>query len=742
MNAKMVLAAGCAALALAGSAADEAKKPKTMKERAAEQRARVERFSKSVGTVRYWLKRNKDGLEPKFEVPYVCPNCTKTHWRDSGVSVEKGIPAEFACFVISESEVAMQDLAIDPEFVERIDVTVAGETRAAVESEACPDAGALVLKASKPFERAVPLSFSGKGEPDDPSYFWLVRENGETVSSISKSGISGFRHHAEANMDVYDGRPNTLVLGDDGEPVTLAFQTKIVFGEEVFTPPSAWKREPASARFDRKRAFEESLKKSILPAYIQLEAAPKESGMMQRIVIFSDGQESSQSDDIDSFVILVEDMAIIPVNLDAKATARLSRMEATLPDGSKAPLEFVGSFADRGGIAVKFRDGTPGGLVPLKLDRRPAIEFFGKTIRVVAAANKAGAMDFKSGVAPVWRFERVKGNAIVTDAEKTYGLTLPEDVRSQMAKGFGFSEKGLIGLTLADRKAGKLDQGGDGVEGAELLALVEKPVYDPENVPRSVEDRKRMPWLGVEVQTAGADVLREKRANSFFSSYEASRAALVTEVAPGSPARELGIMKGDVLISVKYPGGSEEKLLTEQDMFGAIDWNEAFGSERFIEIGNSGQITPWPNAEGGINKVLAENFSIGSEVVVAWVSDGKRREGTCKLVLAPPHFSNAPRARSRELEMTVCDMTREVRQYFKFESSAPGVVVAKVKGGGTAAIAGIRPLELILEVNGEPVVSAKDFAAKTKGKTDLTFKVRRLGATRMVPIRLEGGEEE
>ena len=59
-----------------------------------------------------------------------------------------------------------------------------------------------------------------------------------------------------------------------------------------------------------------------------------------------------------------------------------------------------------------------------------------------------------------------------------------------------------------------------------------------------------------------------------------------------------------------------------------------------------------------------------------------------------------------------------------------------MKGGGTAAVAGIRPLELILEVNGENVVSAKDFVEKTKGKKDLTFTVRRLTATRMVPIKL------
>jgi len=41
----------------------------------------------------------------------------------------------------------------------------------------------------------------------------------------------------------------------------------------------------------------------------------------------------------------------------------------------------------------------------------------------------------------------------------------------------------------------------------------------------------------------------------------------------------------------------------------------------------------------------------------------------------------------------------------------------------------------VVDVNGEGVTSAKDFAAKTKDKTDLTLKVLRLNATRVVPIR-------
>ena len=86
--------------------------------------------------------------------------------------------------------------------------------------------------------------------------------------------------------------------------------------------------------------------------------------------------------------------------------------------------------------------------------------------------------------------------------------------------------------------------------------------------------------------------------------------------------------------------------------------------------------------------------------------------------------------------MTVADMTDEVRRYFKLGEKDSGVVVSKVKSGGVAAVAGLKPLELVLQVNGEDVSSAKDFISKTKGKKDLTLKVQRLTTTRMVPIKL------
>ena len=60
-----------------------------------------------------------------------------------------------------------------------------------------------------------------------------------------------------------------------------------------------------------------------------------------------------------------------------------------------------------------------------------------------------------------------------------------------------------------------------------------------------------------------------------------------------------------------------------------------------------------------------------------------------------------------------------------------------MKPGSPAAVAGLKPFELVTEVNGEKVSDAKDFASKIKGRQDLVFAVRRLAQTRMVKIHVE-----
>ncbi|MBO7207106.1 MAG: hypothetical protein J6W10_05785, partial [Kiritimatiellae bacterium] len=154
---KLTITALCLASFTANAVVPENKTAVTPYEIAAKNRKLVGKYSDSIAVVRYYVKKNDKGVEPSFRIPYKCPNCDNTHFRDGLVSAVKKIPAEFAGFLISDDRVLMTDIMLPPEFIDRIEVECAGEVVAAEEYESSRERKALYLKLARPFSRAKPI---------------------------------------------------------------------------------------------------------------------------------------------------------------------------------------------------------------------------------------------------------------------------------------------------------------------------------------------------------------------------------------------------------------------------------------------------------------------------------------------------------------------------------------------------------------------------------------------------------
>lgn len=733
---KLTITALCLASFTANAVVAENKTESTPYEIAAKNRKLVGKYSDSIAVVRYYVKKNDKGVEPSFTIPYKCPNCSSTHYRDGIVSAEKKIPAEFAGFLISSDIVLMSDIMLPPEFIDRIEVECAGEVVAAAEFESSSEYNALYLKLAKPLAKAKPIKFVDDKNPENPSYFFIVREEGMTVAGVSGSKVSQFKHFVELDKDIYEGNPNTLMVNKSLEPVTVSLQDKIELGKEVFSSPLNWPREPADKRFERIRSLEAKLTKSIVPVNIQLEAKAKEPGSRFSMT-WSGDDDLNNKNDIDCPGIVVEGgKVIVLAALQPQATARLVKMNASASNGAKIPLQFAGSYQNEGALLATLPAEKIADFEPLKLDVRKAIELWQGKFYRVSFKNVGGKIEFNTGLSKVDGFKRIKGNVSVAEFEKVSGVETRYSSSRENRNECIFTVDGsLVSVTLKSRHSERWSSERSDIQGETLAAMIASPEFDFENIPRKFSDRKRVAYFGVEVQSAGLEMAREKKAVGYLKTSPES-APLVTEVYPNSPADKLGVKAGDILVSIKHVSASRnEDFSVERDYMSEINWGEAFEDKRFAEFASMRQLAPWSSLESGIKSVVSK-FNVGAKVSVSWVSNGELKEGETTLALAPVQFTTAVRVRNKELSIAVCDMTQEVRKYFKFDDKAPGVVIAKVKSGGVGAVAGLKPLELIVEVNGEGVVSAKDFQEKTKGKKELNFTVRRLSNTRVVPIKL------
>ncbi|MEE9608022.1 MAG: Do family serine endopeptidase, partial [Myxococcota bacterium] len=203
-------------------------------------------------------------------------------------------------------------------------------------------------------------------------------------------------------------------------------------------------------------------------------------------------------------------------------------------------------------------------------------------------------------------------------------------------------------------------------------------------------------WLGVGVQRITPELAEAFQLPS-------RKGALISQVAPGGPAAEGGIERGDVIVA--YRGEPVEELR---------DLPRAVSATR---VGQSVEVT-----------VLRDG-----ERVVLRVTIGKLEE--------PETVARAGggRSGSEAFGLSVTDLTAEQRRRLGAGESEK-VVVTQVDPNASAAQAGLRPGDVLLELNREPIASAADLAAKldAAGKGALLL-VRRGESTIFVPLKPPAG---
>ncbi|HLY36998.1 MAG TPA: DegQ family serine endoprotease [Candidatus Binatia bacterium] len=203
-------------------------------------------------------------------------------------------------------------------------------------------------------------------------------------------------------------------------------------------------------------------------------------------------------------------------------------------------------------------------------------------------------------------------------------------------------------------------------------------------------------WLGVMIQKVTPDIAESLGLSE-------AKGALVADVVKDGPAEAAGIKQGDVI--VEYDGK--------------------------------------PVTDSAELPLLVARTPVGKSVKVKVLRGKDTETFTVKVQeLKEEETAQAATGTAEDLGMTVQTLTPEIAENLGIDRGLKGVVVTQVDPGGSAADAGLRRGDVILEVNRQPVKDAdayrKAVKAVGKGKSVL-FLVRRGDNTIFLAVKPSAG---
>ena len=228
-----------------------------------------------------------------------------------------------------------------------------------------------------------------------------------------------------------------------------------------------------------------------------------------------------------------------------------------------------------------------------------------------------------------------------------------------------------------------------------------------ENIVKQLEDHGRTirGWLGVRIQTVTEDLASSLGLDRPYG-------ALVASVIPNSPAEEAGIKPGDIILDFN---GSEVTEMRKLPRLVAE-----------TKVNSRSNLTIWRNEK---KKSL--------EVVIAEMKEEenkakKSRDTTEPEMLQSDYF--------KQLGITLSSITQDIRMRQNIPEDVSGLLVTKVEQNTDAEIKGIRPGDIIQEINQVSVNNINAFRKvmnSIKGsKKGVLLLVNRQGNINFVALKL------
>jgi len=694
--------------------------------------AAIERLRPAVVVVEYTLQFHESEPPEGAGLTSRCPSCGQMHVvGDLSAYVAEDRPLEQCGYLIAPDRVVSPDPQLHPRFIRAVRVRAfgAGDSTPASLAAYGVRQNAVLLALEAPLAGAAPLAFDGAGAASHA----LSCSRAGTLWNVSVGSI-GERVTCDAMSAealVRSAPAASVLLNASGQVVGVTMNAEIPASRDGGGSPLQWQWLTREDYDRRLAAIQERAAATVLRVTLNFRSPSTDAdanSMMRRYMMDEEGAAETERDVLG--VVTGARQILVLADLDVSTTARLERV-SVYGAGGAVSARFVASLREHGALIVETEADLAGHAPFAQGDLKSA----GRVLYPSVETRMVGATVIQYA-----------GHLRLQGLEPGRRNRPYPDFSGGSEAMFIFTAEGeLAALPLAHREkagAGRWDREDAKITPVAYVAelLADLPgASDPGIIPLSEEQENRVAWLGVELQSLSAELARANQVSE--ATRNGQTGGMVTYVYPDSPAAAADVRVGDVLARLGTPTRAEpiEVSVEDHSFFGSeFPW-EHYDSmpEEYLDQ----MPRPWPPVDSPLNRLVTK-IGFGQPYSADFYRDGQllRREFTVSE--SPHHYGNAPRAKSETLGLTVRDITFEVAHYFRRAPGEAGVIIGRIERGSRAAVAGLKPYEIITSVDDAPAVDAATFERLIgDSKGELRLGVRRMHQARIVKLSAPAEEE-